>query len=845
MRDVPHENKEKTFDLPRQEISVRRLAELIYRSGGLIGADLGGVDGIEGIRTHQKTIRSYQDDPVYLDGWNLLPEFSFHEEMIVDDKVCLCVRGRADFVLYNEDRLILGEIKSFRDVAYVLGKGDPLHWAQAKIYAALLMRRGIHDLHEIEVLLVYSSVDSDERIEYKAVYKADELETFLLETVREYTRRNSDLILWKENRNRSIRALTFPYDSIRDGQYEMMRDTIACMRDRSVLFVQAPTGIGKTMAVLYAAVKSLAASYIKRIAYVTAMTSTRRVAVQAIKDLREAGCALRSILLSPKEQICLCPELFCDQTLCPYSVNYYDNLPDALAVLLKIEEMDSTVIRKVAEQFSLCPFELSLDIALYCDVIIGDYNHVFDPRIRLRRFFEDEAEVPIGILVDEAHNLPSRGRAMYSAGFSTETIDTLLKLWNPTPEFPAHFIGRYAVLHEQLKFLRMRFRELREIFKSAEEKGERQVPPDNPLSEKANSSDWVLVERFLGLRLKPEKMLVEVGKAVYQMSLFLQNERSFPKRREILLAYFELLFFHRVGEQFFGPHYLTAARLTGENVQLYLLCLDPSAHITDCYFDRHATIFFSATLSPEDYYTALLYAPPQADRPPLLDLPSPFPAENRLVLVDKAISMKFEERAAGLKHVIDVLLTVAKSKVGNYLVFCPSFAYLNQLRQRLKMFDLPENLDFLVQRPGMNEAQKAYFLNRYEKYGEKSLIGLAVLGSLFNEGIDLQGERLSGVVIIGVGLPGISPERELMSGYFSEKFGNGFHYAYVFPGFNRIQQAVGRLIRSETDKGFVLLIDSRWENDPYCQLIPEEWHARFLQSTEDIAAELDYFWNDM
>lgn len=843
MQDHSPEARAETKELPRQEISVRRLAEMLYRSGGLIGHDLGGVEGVEGIRTHQKTIERYRESPLLCQGWKLHPEFSFQEEIVIDDNIALCIRGRADFVLYSEHQVILGEIKSFRDINCVPREGDPLHWAQATLYAALLMRRAFNDAQKAEIRLIYSSADTEERIEYSRVYTIEELNAFLRRTLREYIRRTSDLIRWKENRNHSIRMISFPYGSVRSGQREMMRDALACMRDRSVLFVQAPTGIGKTMAVLYAALKALAASYIKRIFYVTAMTSTRRVAVQALKDLREAGAMIRSIVLSPKEKSCLCPELFCDQSICPYAVSYYDRLPEALPALLNIEELDREVIAKTAEKYSLCPFELSLDIALYCDVIVGDYNHVFDPRIRLRRFFDDEAEAPAGILVDEAHNLPSRGREMFSAGISTETVRTLLKLWQPSPDFPAHFTGRYAALREQLQCLYDRFRELEELFRQAGEGSVTQVPPENPLSGLAASSDWVLLHHFLGLRLKPEKMLAEVGKAVYQMSLFLQNERSFPKRAEILKAYFELHFFHRAGEQFFGSNYLTAARLTGDLVQLYLLCLDPSAQLTECYYDRHAALFFSATLSPENYYTALLYAPPRADRSPVLTLPSPFPAENRLLMIDTAISLKYEERAAGLGHIVHILLAIAKARIGNYLVFCPSFQYLSQLRQLLKMSALPDNLDFLVQRPGMSEKQKACFLNRYEKFGERSLIGLAVLGSLFNEGIDLQGERLAGVIVIGVGLPGLSPERELMSQYFSGKFGDGFHYAYVFPGFNRVQQAVGRLIRSETDRGFALLIDSRWENDPYRRLLPEEWHARFSSSAEEILAELEAFWS--
>lgn len=822
-------------------VSVRRLAELLYRRGGLMPVQFGSPDGLEGIRAHQKTVDYLRAQSCW-DGFSFYPERSFCMTYEAEYTV-LEIRGRADLVLESSDELIVFEIKSFRGSPdHISEQGALVHRSQAMLYGAMLAHeQNLSPKQHLRVILIYTSVDEEIFLEKPFDFTAAELKSFFKESAAEYLERVTNLILWRERRNSSILKASFPYEMVRSGQRDMMRDTLACLRDKDVLFVQAPTGIGKTMAVLYASAKALAASFVKRIFYATAMKSTRMVAEDALNDLRESGCMLRSVTLRAKEQSCLCPELFCDQTLCPYAVQYYDRLPEALPKLFNAEALTPDFIADIGREHQLCPFELSLDASLYCDVIIGDYNHIFDPRIRLQRFFDEEAEFPTALLIDEAHNLPSRSRAMFSAEISTESLVSLCTLWSDEHSL---FAGRYTKLRQQTELLLESLKSLRVFFKDPETEGMPELG-SNPLVTDSNPSDWILTPDFLGLKPKPDKFVAALGREIFLLRQFFEEERVFEGRQSMLLVFFELLHFHRIAEQYYNKAYLTAGRISTDHVRLFLLCLEASDFITEQYFDKHPAVFFSATLSPYPYYRALLDSRSDKVPPADLILPSPFPRENRRVLVSTEASLIYRDRAESLSVVIDTILKACAVRRGNYLVFCPSFAYLDKLREGLKRRTLPENTDFLLQRRNMSERQKQFFLKRFDEYGEKTFIAFAVLGSLFNEGIDLTGERLSGVIIIGTGLPGLSPEREIMSQYYSERFGDGFLYSYVFPGFNRVQQAAGRLIRSENDTGFILLIDKRWARPPYVMLIPEEWQACFYDSADDIAEDIASFWRDL
>ncbi|HZJ68784.1 MAG TPA: DEAD/DEAH box helicase, partial [Candidatus Eisenbacteria bacterium] len=415
-------------------ISARRLAEIIHRDGGLATPTYAGIDSLEGIKIHQKFTQ-------YLKKQNYIfncSELSLHSKY-TSEKLNLKISGRLDNLSFSQDSIKLYEIKSFRGHSMFLpDKGDPLHWAQLKIYAYLLkksdpqliakklktndnrlFKKMMDSLKKdsIKLNLVYIAIDHHEIIIKEEIFSWQEINEFMQDTCEQYLIRMHNIISWQNLRNQAARESKFPFEHLRDGQAEMMRQTLATMRDKGVLLAQAPTGIGKTMAVLYPSLKALSTNYVQRIFYATAMIATRDIARQSLEILRENGFLIRSILLQAKEKICTQPDLFCDQSLCPFAVDYYQRLPDGIQALLPLQNISPEIIREVALKYQLCPHELSLDFSYFCDLIIGDYNHIFDPQAKLSGFFENPDE-QTAILVDEAHNLPSRATTMYSAGIS-------------------------------------------------------------------------------------------------------------------------------------------------------------------------------------------------------------------------------------------------------------------------------------------------------------------------------------------------------------------------------------------------------------------------------------------
>lgn len=831
----------------KASISVRRLAELNYRTGGLAAADYAAIEGIEGIKAQQRALAWLAQEPS-LTSFDVIAEENLSGEVLTDYGI-LEVRGRADALLVSPEEVVVVEVKSFRGPKLKLpSQGKEVHWAQADLYAALLAQKAGFAQKSYRILLVYASVEAEDYLVLEHVKSTQELAELLHDAASKYLNKIVNLIAWQARRDASLKAARFPYPELRSGQVQAMREVVAALRDRRTLFIEAPTGIGKTMAVLYPALKGLANSYVKRIFYATAMTSTRDQAEEALRILREeSACLIRSLRLTAKEKICLEPSLFCEQNLCPYAVKYYDRLPDALADLLAYEELDANLIQAVAQKHQVCPFELSLDMAWYCDVIIGDYNHVFDPRTRIKRFFDEEVKEPCAVLVDEAHNLAARSRTMFSAGFSKQKLGLLLKLWQEPVylEFSTPYTGLRAALSALMSSLKA----IEEIFKleNIQEAIGRQAfdPDQNPLISKSLKEDWVLQGDFMGLKPLPDKLLHQVAYLTRELRIFLDEQRDFPGRRDFLLLFFDLLHWQNMASNYYNESYITGVRLSKEDLHIALLCLDASAFISQVYYDQHPSVFFSATLYPLSYYQALLYAPLASDPPESLVLPSPFPRENRLFLLDTGPSLKFEDRPNSLDQVREIIYAACAAKTANYLVFVPSYAYLRDLTKNIQAHLRPENTQFIVQRPGMSEADKTRFLQRFQQHGGKTLIGLAVLGGAFSEGVDLAGEALSGVICIGVGLPGISPERQLLAEYSEKRFGSGFLFAYVFPAWQRIQQAYGRLIRSETDRGFILLVDQRWKSEPYRSLLNPDLEPQFLVNREDLTTSLEYFWEEI
>ncbi|NLJ69835.1 MAG: ATP-dependent DNA helicase [Clostridiaceae bacterium] len=871
-------------------ISVRRLAEIIHRSGGLAVPMYGGIDSLDGIKIHQKFSAYLNDFSVlknkseikhpknkYSRNDYIISSKEKSDEVSVEgyDYVCselslsgnyatsefnLEINGRLDNLTIKNNQITLYEIKSFRGNSHYLPEnGDPVHWAQLKIYANLLKNLKAEDYaksikenspnlikaieqalkHDaINLKLIYIAVDHDEFVEKSRIITWDELSEFITETCQEYIFRMQNIFLWQDIRNQSIQSSGFPFATIREGQTEMMRQTLATIRDTAAILVQAPTGIGKTMATLYPALKALSAKYINRIFYATAMIATRDIALNSLQILRDSGFMIRSILLQAKEKICTQPDLFCEQTICPFAIDYYQRLPDAINDLLPLQEIKPHKITEIALKHQVCPHELSLDFADFCDVIIGDYNHIFDPQAKIQRFFEvQDKNNKTAILVDEAHNLPSRARMMYSAGIKGEDI---IKIRNILKHPELRFSNQYGSLVNSLEIMINELQTFSEIFKTCKK------PDQNNFFSEQLSKQWLIDQNFIGVRQLPDLFLNKIGKLIYQIRDFLDQQRVFEGRKLILDFWFDLLYFAKVADFYFNEAYITAFRPNKSGyADIYLLALDTTEHLTNCYLNKHPIIFFSATLSPINYYHALLNSKLREQPAEMLALASPFPHENRLITALTEYSVRFKDREQTMPLITKFIFDACQKHIGNYLIFVPSYQYLFQIKNIIgKVIKSINDVDLIFQTRNMTELQKREFLKKFEQFGTRSLLAFAVLGSHFNEGIDLQGEKLSGVFVIGTGMPQISPEREIMTQYYAEKFEGGRAYGYQYPGFNRVQQAVGRLIRSEQDIGLAVLIDDRYSNPEWQTIFPNDWFVKQFDEHQDLLLEIEIFWQN-
>ncbi|MEA4888336.1 MAG: ATP-dependent DNA helicase [Clostridiaceae bacterium] len=810
---------------PVVRIAVRSLAETVHRHGGLSGPAYGGVAAVDGIRLHQRFAASltdrHADAAVHIE-LALLCDFEA-------DALHLQVSGRCDALVANPESGFyqLIEAKSFSGSPDRLPpQGESVHWAQAELYGWLFLKEH-PDLDQLSVGLVYVGLDSPEWLELHKTFSRGELAAFFQDTCRHYADFTANLLHSKKLRDQSGLECRFPYPALRSGQKRFMQEVVGTARQKSCLFIQAPTGIGKTMAALYPAVKILANHWVDHVFYLTHMTSARLVAARALEDLRRSGLLMKGIILYAKEKMCLMPDLYCDSRQCPYALSYYDHLPAALRRLFLLEQIGREEIIACAREHEVCPFELSLDMAVYCEIIVCDYNYAFDPRVRLDRFFNQELQTHL-LLVDEAHNLPARSRGMYSAALnSLELADTRKAIQGQAPQ-----------LEQQLDKILLYFDKINHALEGQDavfDQLERLVRPD----------DVMKAEQFRAMRNLPADLIALSARFSFFCHEFLEEHPDFPGRQSLLKGLFKLLFFNRVAEEFFGADYVTVARKTADGAaEVELMCLDAADKLAACYLKKHPTVFFSATLSPLEYYMGLLQGRPVSESTEKLLLGSPFPPENLLVMICSQLSTRYRQRQDTIQAILRLILAAVGQRTGNYLVFVPSFAYLSLLRSLLRNCPESRNIDCLFQIPEMNERLRQKFLNRFEQFGRKTLLAVAVIGGVFSEGIDLTGEKLTGVVIVGVGLPQICPEREIMRQYYGQALGSGYEYAYLYPGFNKVQQGAGRVIRSEEDRGFVLLIDDRYDTEVYRSLFPAEWHPVPVTQESEVSSVLQVFWGE-
>ncbi len=781
-------------------ISVTSLAEFISRTGSLSSGSFGGVSGIEGTRLHGKIFSDLKKQY----GEDMQTEYSLNGSF---DHMgfTLNVSGRADVIL-NNDHII--EIKSFASSKDSYSKlVRPEHEAQLSIYAYLYMER--NNLEKIDITLRYVSITTLEYYEDTQTITYDEAYSNFEYHCESYIEFASKLLDYSDSMVKSIKELSFPYPQIRPGQAKLMKQTLISLCSKEVLFALAPTGTGKTISTLYPAIKGLLKGRYDKIFYLTAKTATRAVAAKAVNDMRKKGLILRSIVLSSKESMCFYKKK-CDAKFCQYSEGYYSRLRPALAEALLNDDITPELVSEIALKHRICPHEFSLDIMNFCTVVIGDYNHAFDPRVSLVRAFSEEVDSRNAVLIDEAHNMVDRAREMYSASFSYSLLKKMMKVFKGIDARTEVYLQR---LDQYFRICDQSMSVDQSAFK---------------INEGADEHKLLMTKNWEGMREMPKNFYGDLWRSIRLLSPILDAMPQ-GEMREIATEYFfEARFFLTVFEQYFNDSYIASISKEEGDITISLTCLDSSDKLDKLIRDKMPVIFFSATLSPYEYYRNVLIGK-DADYCRSIELASPFPPENLEILLDTSISTVYKERALNTDKTAARIVEELINRRGNYMVFFPSFEFMNsvcsRVEEKLSKASLEDNIErkLLRQTPGMSAQDKANYLDSFSAASEGCLIGAAVLGGHFGEGIDLTGDRLSGVIIVGVGLPKITPERQILSNYYSEKFGDGFAFAYRYPGWEKVLQAVGRVIRTEEDTGFALLIDERFDKPEYLTLYPENW----------------------
>jgi DNA excision repair protein ERCC-2 len=775
-------------------VAVRSLVEFVMTAGDLTPGGFQRRDRAQlGTLGHKRVQRSRPA------GYQTEVEIAYRVE---DADPPLEIRGRIDGLYASQEPVVIEEIKTTTLSLDLVGEDhNRLYWAQAQCYAFMYARQ--HTLSGVSIHLTYYHLDTHKEKTFTRYFPLAELETFFSDLITPYLDWFRKVYAWQARRDQSIQQLDFPYADYRPGQRDMAVAIYKAIRAHERLYVQSPTGVGKTIAALFPAVKALGQGLATKIFYLTAKTPGRLVAERALDDMRAANVYLRSVTLTAKEKICFCPPVNCDPEICVFARDYFAKSKKALAEIDRHQAFTRPVIEEIARQYQLCPFEFSLDVSLWVDCIICDYNYVFDPRVYLHRFFDFTTE-PYIFLIDEAHNLPDRARSMYSAELEKKSVLDLQRTLKPhLPDLAKKLSAINKVM------LAMR--------KACQAGGKEALVEFEPPVE--------LLDAVREFSQKAEDWLVMNQAAAF--------------RQELLEFYFLCSNYLRTAE-YFDTFYVSYFERQGQgNLKAKIFCLDPAPMLAAPLGRSQSTVFFSATLLPMDYFMQLLTG---TENDPKRIFQSPFPVENVCLLIHNQISTKYAQRADSYAAIAAAIETVCSTHVGNYLVFFPSYVYLAAVLELLKE-KLPEN-QLLVQDRAMTEAQREDFLAQFAAGNTQTLVGLAVMGGIFGEGIDLVGERLIGVVIVGVGVPQLGLEKDLIKDYFDRQNGSGFAYAYQYPGFNRVLQATGRVIRTETDRGIIVLIDERFTHTRYRQLFPSHWRGfQVVQNTSEIKEKLARFWS--
>ncbi len=837
-------------------ISVRSLVEFIMRSGNIDNrrrASSGPEVMLEGANIHRMIQRRMgagyhaevylsciierADVEIVLDGRAdgiIIPQshsdinISFLEDsqnitadldMSSDDAGTFDVSDLTPALSYMEDTqdlkglVVIDEIKTtYRDLEKIKAP-ENVHLAQAKCYAYIVA--AFAHLPAVGVRMTYCNTETKEIRYFDSVYSADEITSWFKTLMKAYIRWADFETGWKKIRNMSIETMEFPYE-YRNGQRELMAQVYSSIVKKERLFVMAPTGVGKTIANIYPSLKAVAAGKADKIFYLTAKTITRMVASDCLNVLRyrenkesdtstvSRKLRLKSVTLTAKEKICPLEKCECNPDDCPFAKGHFDRINDAMYDLLTNEDdFSRDNIVKYSQKHTVCPFEFSLDMSLFSDMVICDYNYVFDPNVYLRRFFGEGASGDYLFLIDEAHNLTERAMKMYSAELVKEDILDLKRLVSGVDPRLARSLES---VNKQMLVLK---RECEDV--------------------KVVDSFDALVNQLLRLNGRIEQ--------------FLDDREHFEHSEEVLDFYFNLRHFLNIYENLNSKDYVLYTRHEDDgNFGAHLMCANPAKRVRACTDKAKFTVFFSATLLPIDYYRMMLGAD---DSDPAVYARSVFDSARRALLVARDVTSKYTRRGdSEYDRMASYISAVSSAKEGNYMVFFPSFAMLSSVYEIFmsRYYD-PQFQEVVVQEPQMSESEREEFLSRFSSgIRDTALLGFCVLGGIFSEGIDLKNDALIGAIIIGTGLPMVCAERNLLKRCYDDMGLDGFAYAYRYPGMNKVLQAAGRVIRTEEDMGVVALLDERFLERDYTRLFPREWNNYTTCRVDDIAESLEEFW---
>ena len=810
------------------KVPVRAVVELILKNGDIDSKngesnifDLAGNAAVLGGRAHRKIQKSKFEG--YKSEVSLSCEFPFEPYGFT-----INLGGRADGVFTGENGVVcIDEIKSAFTPFDSIDGENKMHWGQAMCYAYMYIAANPGEngefLNKIDAQLTYCQLETEEIKTYKKSFCFFELETFVNELIQKYSLWIKMERDWKITRNASIETLAFPFEKYRPGQRELAAGAYRAIIAEKKLFVCAPTGIGKTISTIFPAIKSMAHSNSDKIFYLTAKTVTRTVAYEAIFKMQRLGLQFKTVTVTAKDKICFLAaagkERACNPEGCEYALGHFDRVNDALTDTFKNSNaITREIIEEYAKKYRVCPYELSLDLSSYADAVICDYNYAFDPVVYLRRFFLNNSGKNYIFLIDEAHNLPDRVREMYSAEIKKTKFSALKKS---------------KVIDRRYKPLKKAIADINKFM----------IEYKRRCTDENNS-----FKNYIVLKEHDREFTDLLWTFRVQVEIFFKENKDIaasapPELKEqyleLLQTYFDVLMY-MVILNFYDERFVTYISAEDFDLKIKLFCLDPSFLIDEALKRAKSSVIFSATLSPLSYYREILGGG-EEDREQ--SLPSPFDKNNLCLIIGANVKTKYKEREGSYEQIAEYINITATHSGGNYMAFFPSYEYMKNVFEIFceKYPDIPS----LIQTSGMKEEERGIFLEKFTSENaekKESLVGFCVLGGIFSEGIDLAGDRLSGAVIVGVGLPKLSSERDIIKRYFEEKNGLGYEYGYIYPGMNKVLQAAGRVIRTETDTGIVLLLDERFNYRYYKELFPPHWsHAKTVKNPAQLKNILTKF----